>query len=104
MLGSRVTLVEGDTAIPLEAVLTDAYIPINLHDCTAISFHMNGDTHACTAVPSPGHTTLTVPAAMTDTIGHFHAEIVLTLDGNAWYFPSEGPLYVEILPHTHSRA
>lgn len=104
MPGAQLTMVEGDTLLDLTAVLTDAYENINLADASSVILTMNGDTHELTPLPAVGNCTWTMPAAMTANPGFFPAEIIVTLDGNAWYFPSENPIRVEVLPHTRTRA
>lgn len=103
-MSASITAVEGDTQLRLTLVLTDAYRAINLQAASSITMTMDGSTTTLTALPIPGACTFTVPSTFLDTIGHFNAEIIVTIDGNDQYFPSESPIFVEILPHTRSRS
>jgi hypothetical protein len=100
-----ITAVEGDTLLTLTFQLTDARNFINLNAASSITLTHHGNvTHTLTPLPTPGYCTFVAPASFTSTPGHFPAEILVTLDTNTQFFPSESPIFVEILPHSRARA
>lgn len=104
MTSTHITAVEGDTGVPLLYALADAYRYIPLSIASSITFKMNGLSTTLTPLSAPGYASLTLPAAFTATPGHFQAHVLVIVDGSDHYFPSEAPIFVEILPHTRDRS
>lgn len=103
--GALITGVEGDTQLLLTFGLTDAYGPFDIQVATSVTLRMNGLSAACTVTQGAfGLCNIVVPSTFTAAIGNFPAELLVLLDTNDQFFPSESPLFVEILPHTRSRA
>lgn len=105
MPGALITAVEGDTALTLQFGLSDARDRYNLSAVTSVALKMRGLSATCTVTQGAfGLCQVLVPSTFTAVIGNFHAELLTILDTNDQYFPSESPIFVEILPHTRSRA
>lgn len=104
MTSTHITLVEGDTDITLLFALADAYAYFPLTSATSIDFEMNGLSASLSTISQVGYAQAApIPSTFTETIGHFHGHVLVTLDGFDQYFPSESPVFVEILPHTRAR-
>ena len=102
--GAEITLVEGDTDVDLLFALADAYAYFPLTSASSISFKMNGLSATLTPVAQVGYAQAApIPSTFTATIGHFHGHVLVTMDGFDQYFPSEAPVFVEVLPHTRAR-
>lgn len=104
MTSTVITAVEGDTQFPVLLALADAYAYFPLSTASSVTLRMNGLSTTLTPSPSVGYAGTTLPATFTATPGHFHAHVLVTVDGSDHYFPSESPLFVEILPHTRARS
>ena len=103
-MSATITAVEGDTLLTLTFSLTDARRFVNLDAASSIALHYKGLTAPLTPIPTPGYCTFVAPANFPAISGHFPAEILVTLDSHDQFFPSESPIFVEILAHTRARA
>lgn len=101
--GAEITLVEGDTYFDLLLAFSDAHAYFPVTNATSLTLEVNTASIPLTSIPSVGYAHTTDISDLTLSAGHHHGKVTVVLDGMDQIFPSEAPVFIEVLPHTRAR-